>query len=156
LALPHSKHPPTPYTNELQNQNHRHSISDITSVGLGPTVTTMDNVTISRIIIEQEPDWLRVQDNVKNSMMASMEARLSSLPGGKDGAAARGVRKELEMRLAKVCGFGCDDSSGIQSCLLPSLYPCFRLGSVLGFCVVLASNQTIVRSHCKSGSLPSS
>lgn len=63
----------------------------------------MDNgITINRIIVEQEADWLRVQDNLAKGMIESMETRLSSLPGGKDGSAAKGVRKELEARLAKV------------------------------------------------------
>jgi hypothetical protein len=62
----------------------------------------MDEVTISRITVEQEADWLRVQDNFAKGLQSSMEARLSSLPGGKDGAEATAVRKELEHRIKKV------------------------------------------------------
>lgn len=62
----------------------------------------MDDSTISRIVVETEPDWLRIQDNVANSISASMETRLALLPGGKDGAESQALRKELEQRLAKV------------------------------------------------------
>ncbi len=66
----------------------------------------MDQAPISRIAVETEPDWLRVKGNVENGMMGSMNARLSSLPGGKDGEAARAVRKEIDPRLTRV---GCED-----------------------------------------------
>lgn len=55
-----------------------------------------------RIAIETEAGWLRIKDNVERGMQASMEARLASLPGGKDGEASRRVRKEIEARMAKV------------------------------------------------------
>lgn len=63
----------------------------------------MQEATIARITVEQEADWLRVQDNFAKGLLASMEARLASLPGGKDGAEAKAVRKELEYRIKKVC-----------------------------------------------------
>lgn len=63
----------------------------------------MDDAVISRITVEQEADWIRVQDNFAKGLQASMEARLGSLPGGKDGQEAKAVRKELEYRLKKVC-----------------------------------------------------
>lgn len=62
----------------------------------------MDDPTISRITVENEADWLRVQDNFTKALRDSMEARLTSLPGGKDGPAAKAVRKELEQRVKKV------------------------------------------------------
>ena len=64
--------------------------------------TSMDQVPISRILVETEPDWLRVRENVSKSMKGVMEKRLSSLPGGNEGDAVRAVRKEVEERLAKV------------------------------------------------------
>lgn len=57
---------------------------------------------MSRIEVETEADWLRVKENVYLGMKGAMDARLSSLPGGKDGEVSKGVKKELEMRLAKV------------------------------------------------------
>ena len=65
----------------------------------------MDIAPISRIVVETEPDWLRIKDNVHKGMISSMEARLSSLPGGRDGPTARGVRKEIEARLTGVGDF---------------------------------------------------
>jgi len=62
----------------------------------------MDQLPLSRIAVETEPDWLRVQDNVSRGIMQAMEARLSSLAGGSHGDAATKVRKELEGRLIKV------------------------------------------------------
>ncbi|WVF72952.1 hypothetical protein IAT40_007770 [Kwoniella sp. CBS 6097] len=62
----------------------------------------MDEPALSRIIIDREDDWLRVKDNVSTSIMGIMEARLSTMPGGKDGDAARAMRAELERRLGKV------------------------------------------------------
>jgi len=62
----------------------------------------MNQAPISRIVVESEPDWLRIKGNVNAGMMAVMEARLSALPGEKDGEAARSRRKELESRLARV------------------------------------------------------
>lgn len=62
----------------------------------------MDEATIARITVEQEVDWLRVQENFVKGLQASMEARLASLPGGKDGSEATAVRNELEHRLKKV------------------------------------------------------
>jgi len=55
-----------------------------------------------RIAIETEAGWLRIRDNVERGMTASMEMRLASLPGGKDGEASRRVRKEVEARMDKV------------------------------------------------------
>ena len=55
-----------------------------------------------RIAIETESGWLRIRDNVERGMTASMEMRLASLPGGKDGEASRRVRKEVEARMDKV------------------------------------------------------
>lgn len=57
---------------------------------------------MTRINVETEPDWLRVKVNINSGLMGVMEARISELPGGKDGEAAKAVRGELEMRLAKV------------------------------------------------------
>jgi hypothetical protein len=55
-----------------------------------------------RIAVETEAGWLRIRDNVERGMNASMEMRLASLPGGKDGEASRRVRKEIEARMDKV------------------------------------------------------
>lgn len=63
-------------------------------------MTSMDG--IRRITIDSETDWARIQDNVKQGINASMENRLATLPGGKNGEQARHIRKELETRLAKV------------------------------------------------------
>jgi hypothetical protein len=62
----------------------------------------MNDAALSRIIVENESDWLRVQSNVEQSMTRLMEARLSSLPGGKDGSAAKAARGEVQARLAEV------------------------------------------------------
>ncbi|OCF44666.1 hypothetical protein I317_01553 [Kwoniella heveanensis CBS 569] len=62
----------------------------------------MDEPSFSRIIIDREADWLRVKNNVSSSIMGIMEARLSTMPGGKDGDAAKAMRAELEKRLGKV------------------------------------------------------
>jgi hypothetical protein len=62
----------------------------------------MNDATISRITVEQEADWLRVQENFSKGLQASMEMRLASLPDGKEGPTAKAVRKELEYRLKKV------------------------------------------------------
>jgi len=63
---------------------------------------TMDEPTLRRITIEREEDWIRVQQDVDNRLLATMEARLATLPGGKDGPAAKSVRRELEVRIKKV------------------------------------------------------
>lgn len=62
----------------------------------------MDELPLSRIVIDSEPDWLRVKKNVSDAMMEVMETRLASMPGGKDGDAARTMRRELEARLVQV------------------------------------------------------
>ena len=62
----------------------------------------MDTAPMSRVVVETESAWLRVQENVDQSLKRAMEIRLASLPGGKDGEAARGVRKEVERRLDRV------------------------------------------------------
>lgn len=66
----------------------------------------MDQVPISRVVVETEPDWLRVKGNVAKGVSTALEARLASLPGGKEGETAKRVRKELETRLAKVYSRG--------------------------------------------------
>jgi hypothetical protein len=62
----------------------------------------MDEPTLRRITIEREEDWIRVQQDVDKALISTMGARLATLPGGKDGAAAKGVRRELELRIKKV------------------------------------------------------
>ncbi|ORY33421.1 hypothetical protein BCR39DRAFT_519931 [Naematelia encephala] len=62
----------------------------------------MDQPTLSRIAVESQSDWLRVQENIKRGLEQAMEARLGALPGGKDGEAAKRVRKEVEGRLEKI------------------------------------------------------
>ena len=62
----------------------------------------MSDPELSRIVVESEPGWLRIKDNVDKAIRAATEARLASLPGGKDGDAARRVRREVEARIAKV------------------------------------------------------
>ncbi len=62
----------------------------------------MDSVATSRITVQTESEWLRVKENVNKGIMGVMEARMSLLPGGRDGEAARGLRREVEARLAKV------------------------------------------------------
>lgn len=65
----------------------------------------MDEPERVRITVEHEVDWIRVQDNLKKGLQQSLEGRLASLPGGKDGPAAKKVRRELEGRLRKVTPF---------------------------------------------------
>ncbi|WWD19678.1 hypothetical protein CI109_104140 [Kwoniella shandongensis] len=62
----------------------------------------MAEPTLSRIVIDQEPDWIRVKDNVSQAIVSVMETRLATMPGGKDGDAAKGMRKEVEARLGKI------------------------------------------------------
>jgi hypothetical protein len=62
----------------------------------------MDEATLRRITIEREEDWIRVQQDVDKALISTMEARLATLSGGKDGAAAKSVRRELELRIKKV------------------------------------------------------
>ncbi|WVR00143.1 hypothetical protein IAU59_007285 [Kwoniella sp. CBS 9459] len=62
----------------------------------------MNEPSLSRIIVDREADWIRVKGNVSTSMLGIMEARLSTMPGGKDGEAATAMRVELEKRLGKV------------------------------------------------------
>ncbi|WVO21229.1 uncharacterized protein IAS62_002536 [Cryptococcus decagattii] len=62
----------------------------------------MAEVPLSRIVIDSEPDWLRVKKNVSDAMMEVMETRLATMPGGKDGDAARTMRRELEARLIQI------------------------------------------------------
>ncbi|WVQ74217.1 hypothetical protein IAR50_003811 [Cryptococcus sp. DSM 104548] len=57
---------------------------------------------LSRIVVDHENDWLRVQRNVSQAMTDSMEARLATMPGGKDGEAARKLRREVEGRMGKL------------------------------------------------------
>jgi len=64
----------------------------------------MEEPTIRRITVEREPDWLRVQGNIEKGLQNSLDARLATLPGGRDGPAAKGVKRELEERIKKVGG----------------------------------------------------
>jgi hypothetical protein len=63
----------------------------------------MEDPVLRRITVDTEVDWFRVKDMVAKGLQDSMEARLATLPGGKDGQAAKTVRRELEERLKKVC-----------------------------------------------------
>jgi hypothetical protein len=63
----------------------------------------MEEPTIRRITVERESDWLRVQENIGKGLQKSLDARLATLPGGRDGPAAKGVKRELEERIKKVC-----------------------------------------------------
>jgi len=72
----------------------------------------MEEPTIRRITVERESDWLRVQENIGKGLQNSLDARLATLPGGRDGPTAKGVKRELEERIKKVrsiscCGEGC-------------------------------------------------
>ena len=70
----------------------------------------MDTTSMTRIVVEAEPGWLRIKDNANKAITKAMETRLASLPGGKEGEASEAVRKEVEARLAKVGGsWGCAD-----------------------------------------------
>lgn len=62
----------------------------------------MDDLQISRIVLESEGGWNRIKGNVDQALGSAMEMRLASLPGGKDGEMSRRVRKEVEVRIAKV------------------------------------------------------
>ena len=62
----------------------------------------MEEPTIRRIAVDRESDWFRVQENIATGLQKSLDARLATLPGGRDGAAAKGVRRELEERIKKV------------------------------------------------------
>jgi len=68
----------------------------------------MEEPTIRRITVERESDWLRVQGNIEKGLQNSLDARLATLPGGRDGPAAKGVKRELEERIKKVRGC-CED-----------------------------------------------
>jgi hypothetical protein len=57
---------------------------------------------LSRIQVDTEAAWFKIKADLEANMKGIMETRLASLPGGKDGAAATAVRKEVEARLAKV------------------------------------------------------
>ncbi|RSH78215.1 uncharacterized protein EHS24_002676 [Apiotrichum porosum] len=59
----------------------------------------MQNELLPRIIVEREADWIRVQGNSDAALQSALEARLSALPGGSKGDAARRVRPALEERL---------------------------------------------------------
>ena len=63
----------------------------------------MEEPTIRRITVERESDWLRVHENIGKGLQKSLDARLATLPGGRDGPAAKGVKRELEERIKKVC-----------------------------------------------------
>lgn len=52
--------------------------------------------------MDNEAAWLQVQENVRGGITSAMEARLSALPGGREGPAAKAIRGELEARLRKV------------------------------------------------------
>ena len=62
----------------------------------------MDDQQISRIVVESEGGWVRIKGNVDKALGAALETRLGSLPGGKDGDMSRRVRKEVEVRIARV------------------------------------------------------
>lgn len=57
---------------------------------------------IERVTVEQEADWLRVQTNANAALSASLEARLATLQGGKNGEMAKRLRPVLEERLKVV------------------------------------------------------
>jgi hypothetical protein len=67
----------------------------------------MEEPTIRRITVEGESDWIRVQENIGKGLQKSLDARLATLPGGRDGPAAKGVKRELEERIKKVCWISC-------------------------------------------------
>ncbi|WWC72060.1 uncharacterized protein I206_106020 [Kwoniella pini CBS 10737] len=62
----------------------------------------MNEPTLSRLIVDREPEWLRVKNNVSLALMGTMETRLATMPGGKDGDASKLMRKELEGRISKI------------------------------------------------------
>ncbi|OCF61333.1 hypothetical protein L486_00981 [Kwoniella mangroviensis CBS 10435] len=62
----------------------------------------MDDPSLSRLVVDREPEWLRVKDNVSSAMFKVMETRLATMPGGKDGESAKVMRKELEIRLKRI------------------------------------------------------
>ena len=62
----------------------------------------LSEIAPARINIDSEPAWFKIKADVDSSMTTIMDSRLATLPGGKDGAAAMAVRKEVEARLAKV------------------------------------------------------
>jgi hypothetical protein len=72
----------------------------------------MEEPTIRRITVERESDWLRVQENIGKGLQKSLDARLATLPGGRDGPAAKGVKRELEERIKKVCWISMRDVVG--------------------------------------------
>jgi hypothetical protein len=67
----------------------------------------MEEPTIRRITVERESDWLIVQENIGKGLQKSLDARLATLPGGRDGPAAKGVKRELEERIKKVRRISC-------------------------------------------------
>ncbi|KAL1412381.1 hypothetical protein Q8F55_000126 [Vanrija albida] len=57
---------------------------------------------LSRVTVEREADWLRVQGNTDAALTAALEARLAALPGGARGDTARRLRPKLEEQLELV------------------------------------------------------
>ncbi|WVO14225.1 hypothetical protein L204_101857 [Cryptococcus depauperatus] len=62
----------------------------------------MADQTIARVVIDTEPDWLRIKSNVSQAMTDAMESRLAMVPGGKNGEAAEKLRNELKERLERL------------------------------------------------------
>ncbi|KAL7418523.1 hypothetical protein Q5752_006981 [Cryptotrichosporon argae] len=63
----------------------------------------MDDPNVpGRLQVEAEADWVRVQGNASAALRASLESRLSLLPGGKEGEAALRLRPELEARVKEL------------------------------------------------------
>jgi hypothetical protein len=58
----------------------------------------MDHLDVSRVVVDTEPAWLRVKDNLAQGLSQIMSARLSTLPGGINGPAATAIRNEVEVR----------------------------------------------------------
>lgn len=57
---------------------------------------------LSRVTVEREADWLRVQANTDAALTSAVEARLAALPGGVRGEAARRIRPKLEEQVELV------------------------------------------------------
>ena len=56
----------------------------------------------TRVNVDTEAAWFKIKADLEANMTRVMEMRLATLPGGKDGDAAKALRKEVEARLSRV------------------------------------------------------
>lgn len=71
------------------------------------TIMSRAEAAPTRVSVDTEEAWLRIRGNLDQNMLGILEARLATLPGGKDGVAAQALRQEVEARLLKVSHVRC-------------------------------------------------